>query len=467
MPVHVMSVTSGIASQAPLQKENEAAMNSVLRVITAYDYECIIAVDIPTGYFKTHTGGSHCILLPEQGDLEEQVRSAADCFVLPEDRQEYLEKMSLPAIIRTLEGQQRPSFTYRRRKPSGEIVWIKVSFLYASEDKEQVIITCCDTTEDVLERLNEYKELELRDQGIRFMAQNLCEDFLIADLENGRSSMVTPDNGNMEIKGTFEEQIRWFAENILAPEEREDYLRYFDLNNLVPHIRKNNGFCTMNCTVVYKDGRHHFVVATTLIKDPFDPQKEYLFAYAQDITRLKQMENKNKELFVQSRRDPLTGLSNRQATEQDINEYLHTSGRDRKSLLLILDIDFFKHFNDSYGHMVGDEVLLFMAQSLRSIFRKEDIIGRWGGDEFIIFLKEFSSLRAVTERLVHLRRKMKDFIVEDTAIPVSLSIGGAVSGESPCSLEALFQKADMALYTVKREGRNGVAILDENDARQV
>lgn len=223
----------------------------------------------------------------------------------------------------------------------------------------------------------------------------------------------------------------------------------------------------MNCTVVYKDGRHHFVVATTLIKDPFDPQKEYLFAYAQDITRLKQMESRNKELFVQSRRDPLTGLSNRQATEQDINEYLHTSGRDRKSLLLILDIDFFKHFNDSYGHMVGDEVLLFMAQSLRSIFRKEDIIGRWGGDEFIIFLKEFSSLRAVTERLVHLRRKMKDFIVEDTAIPVSLSIGGAVSGESPCSLEALFQKADMALYTVKREGRNGVAILDENDARQV
>lgn len=92
--------------------------------------------------------------------------------------------------------------------------------------------------------------------------------------------------------------------------------------------------------------------------------------------------------------------------------------------------------------MVGDEVLLFMAQSLRSIFRKEDIIGRWGGDEFIIFLKEFSSLRAVTERLVHLRRKMKDFIVEDTAIPVSLSIGGAVSGESLCSLEALFQKAD-------------------------
>jgi signAling protein with a acyltransferase and GGDEF domains len=463
-----MTITDRITSQKLRQKEDEVAMNDILRVVTAYDYEFVIAVNISTGQFKKYIGGNGCVQVPEQGDFEEQVRSAADCFVLPEDRQEYLEKMSLPAIIHTLEGQQRPSFTYRRRKPSGGIVWLKDSFLYASEDKEQVIITCCDTTQDVLEHLNKHKKMELQDQGIRFMAQNLCEDFLIADLEDGSSSMVTPDNGNMEIKGTFEEQIRWFAENILAPEEREDYLRYFDLNNLVPHIRNNNGFCTMNCTVVYKDGRHNFVVATTLIKDPLDPKKEYLFAYAQDITRLRQMENRNKELFVQSRRDPLTGLRNRQATEQDINEYLHASGRGRESLLFILDIDFFKSFNDTYGHTVGDEVLLFVAQSLQNIFRKEDIIGRWGGDEFILFLKEFSSVRAVTERIVHLRRKLKDFIVEGTSIPVSLSIGGAVSGEGSCSLEALFQKADMALYTVKREGRNGLVILDENDAcRQI
>ena len=442
-------------------------MNDILRTITAHDYEFVIAVDIPTGCFKKHIGGNDCALIPEQGDLEEQVHGAAERFVLPEDRQEYLEKMSLTAIIRMLGSQKRPGFTYRRRRPSGGIVWLRASFLYASEDKKQVIIACCDVTEDVLERLNGYKELELRDQGIRFMAQNLCEDFLIADLESGISSMVTPDNGNMEIKGTFKEQINWFAENILAPEEREDYLRYFDLNNLVPHIRKNNGFCTMNCTVVYKDGRHHFVVATALIKDPFDPDREYLFAYAQDITRLKQMENKNRELFVQSRRDPLTGLSNRQATEQDIREYLQASGRGRKSLLLILDIDFFKRFNDDYGHTVGDEVLLFMAQSLRNIFRKEDVIGRWGGDEFLIFLNEFGSLCAVAERLVRLRRDMKEFSLGGAPIPVSLSVGGAVSRKGACSLETLFQKADMALYIVKREGRNGLAILDENDVRLI
>ena len=223
----------------------------------------------------------------------------------------------------------------------------------------------------------------------------------------------------------------------------------------------------MNCTVVYKDGRHHFVVATALIKDPFDPDREYLFAYAQDITRLKQMENKNRELFVQSRRDPLTGLSNRQATEQDIREYLQASGRGRKSLLLILDIDFFKRFNDDYGHTVGDEVLLFMAQSLRNIFRKEDVIGRWGGDEFLIFLNEFGSLCAVAERLVRLRRDMKEFSLGGAPIPVSLSVGGAVSRKGACSLETLFQKADMALYIVKREGRNGLAILDENDVRLI
>ena len=164
--------------------------------------------------------------------------------------------MSLPVIAAMLESRKKPSFTYRRRKLSGEIAWLKANFIYASEEKRSVIIAYYDDTEEVVARLNERKKIELQDEGIRFMAQNLCEDFLIADLESGACSMVTPDTGNMVAKGTFKEQVDWFAENIVAPEEREAYLHYFNLANLVPHIRKNNGFCTMNCTVIYKDGRY-------------------------------------------------------------------------------------------------------------------------------------------------------------------------------------------------------------------
>ena len=179
------------------------------------------------------------------------------------------------------------------------------------------------------------------------------------------------------------------------------------------------------------------------------------------------MEYKNKELFLQSRLDPVTGLCNRVATEQDIDEYLHSSQRGEEGLLLILDVDFFKSFNDNYGHAVGDEVLAFMAEAMRTAFRKEDILCRWGGDEFLIFIKEFGSLRAVTERIVRLRRQIKGFSSGGRALPVSLSVGGAVAGQATHGLDELFQKADMALYDVKHEGRDGLVILGEDGERLV
>ena len=163
----------------------------------------------------------------------------------------------------------------------------------------------------------------------------------------------------------------------------------------------------------------------------------------------------------------MTGLCNRVATEQDIDEYLHSSQRGEEGLLLILDVDFFKSFNDNYGHAVGDEVLAFMAEAMRTAFRKEDILCRWGGDEFLIFIKEFGSLRAVTERIVRLRRQMKGFSSGGRALSVGLSVGGAVAGQATHGMDELFQKADMALYDVKHEGRDGLVILGEDGERLV
>lgn len=443
------------------------AMNNILRAIVLHDYEFVMVVDLSSGRYVKYIGNDAYAHIPGQGDHAAQVRAVAEGFVLPEDREEYLAKMSLDSIVAMLETRKKPSFTYRRRKLSGGFAYLKANFIYASEDRKSVIIAYYDDTEDVLARRKERKKMELQDEGIRFMAHNLCENFIVVDLESGGSAIVAPDNGNVIAKDTFKEQIDWFAENIVAPEEREAYLRYFNLANLVPHTRRNNGFCTSHWTVVYKDGRHNCIIATTLIKDPTDPEKEFLFTYAQDITRLKQMETRNKELFLQSRRDPLTGLCNRGAAKQDIDAYLRSPDRDGEDLLLILDIDFFKRFNDDFGHAVGDEVLIFMAEAMRGAFRKEDILCRWGGDEFLIFMKEFCSLKAVAQRLALLRRKMKHFSSEGRTLPVSLSIGGTMAGATTRGLEELFQKADTALYTVKHEGRDGLAVLGTDGARLV
>ena len=167
----------------------------------------------------------------------------------------------------------------------------------------------------------------------------------------------------------------------------------------------------------------------------------------------------------QSRLDPLTGIANRQAAENDIAHYLHVQPEGESSLLLILDIDYFKHFNDNYGHETGDKVLSFIARTLKATFRKEDVVGRWGGDEFLLFLKNFRSMEAVTERLHKLRTTLESFEMDGMSLPIQLSIGGAVAEGTCNSVLELFRLADTALYMVKREGRNGYVYFTDTYVR--
>ncbi|HET9769251.1 MAG TPA: GGDEF domain-containing protein, partial [Acidimicrobiia bacterium] len=125
----------------------------------------------------------------------------------------------------------------------------------------------------------------------------------------------------------------------------------------------------------------------------------------------------------------------------------------------MLDIDHFKAVNDTAGHAAGDAVLREVAARVRSTVRREDIPGRWGGEEFLLLLPYLGAegVRALGERL---RRCIGDRPVElggGEVIPVTVSLGGAVAleGEGP---EGLVRRADAALYDAKRAGRNRVEV---------
>jgi diguanylate cyclase (GGDEF)-like protein len=125
----------------------------------------------------------------------------------------------------------------------------------------------------------------------------------------------------------------------------------------------------------------------------------------------------------------------------------------------MLDIDYFKQVNDRYGHACGDEVLREVAQRCRKNTREVDVLGRYGGEEFVIVLANVSTSPAhmVAERL---RAYVCATPVETTngPIPVTISIGVALLDEATTTLEALVQRADGALYNAKRNGRNRVEI---------
>jgi diguanylate cyclase (GGDEF)-like protein len=191
-----------------------------------------------------------------------------------------------------------------------------------------------------------------------------------------------------------------------------------------------------------------------------------------------QLEEKNQELKQQSARDPLTALYNRRHFQEFMR--LHqanerrgagTSGEDIVSAMFLLDVDHFKHINDTHGHGAGDAVLREIADALRDILRETDMIVRWGGEEFLAFLPAVprSSLDEVARRLLAgIPARAIDY--QGVQLSVNVSIGFApfplAPGADTLSWERAVNLVDMALYLAKGHGRNraygvrGLAGLD-------
>jgi len=178
-------------------------------------------------------------------------------------------------------------------------------------------------------------------------------------------------------------------------------------------------------------------------------------------TRLQQAMADKEKLERLATFDSLTGLYNRRAILSKLYELINLANRYKEDFSLsMLDIDHFKRVNDSYGHLTGDEVLEKIATSIRRNVRDTDIVGRYGGEEFIIILPKtnLSSSWVVAERLRTIIEKaeMKDSAGNLFAITVSQGLAEWERGEDTYSL---ISRADEALYKAKEKGRNRVQIL--------
>lgn len=169
---------------------------------------------------------------------------------------------------------------------------------------------------------------------------------------------------------------------------------------------------------------------------------------------LTQWRNREKQINEISQIDPLTGIYNRRKIASNLSKIQ----QDQQSYaLVLLDLDHFKKINDSYGHDVGDQVLKKVAKILSTNLRGEDVVGRFGGEEFILVLKNKSLKQAmdIAERCRLEIEKEPIYINKSTMIHVSASFGVALSKLS-LSKEAIIRQADQALYQAKDNGRNQV-----------
>ncbi len=170
------------------------------------------------------------------------------------------------------------------------------------------------------------------------------------------------------------------------------------------------------------------------------------------------------KLRDQSIRDPLTGLFNRRFMEESLQRELRRAERKKHPVsMLFLDLDHFKKFNDTFGHDAGDLVLRAVADLFRRFFRADDVVCRYGGEEFAILLPESTTHNAASraeELRTQVRRLRLDYNGQSLRA-ITVSIGVATFPEHALNAEELIKAADQCLYQAKKSGRDSVAVATQ------
>ncbi|MCK8058132.1 MULTISPECIES: GGDEF domain-containing protein [unclassified Fusibacter] len=207
----------------------------------------------------------------------------------------------------------------------------------------------------------------------------------------------------------------------------------------------------------YRDNRENVLIRERLQNELIE-KNTMLEEFNQKLERrvqqrTQELEEKNSLLKDMSQRDGLTGLFNYRTIHQIAQKYFDKKNKNEMCIVMI-DLDYFKDINDNYGHMMGDEVLIEFGRFMTENTRSEDVIGRYGGEEFIIvqYGIDLESAYAVIDRL---REQVSQLVFGDEKVQITFS-AGMESGKNVTTLEELVKKADKKLYEAKNTGRNKV-----------
>jgi diguanylate cyclase (GGDEF)-like protein/PAS domain S-box-containing protein len=227
--------------------------------------------------------------------------------------------------------------------------------------------------------------------------------------------------------------------------------------------------------IAHRDGRWIWVEAQLrAVIDPATGERSGIIGTLRDISARKALEDEtaddNRRLQALAREDGLTGLGNRRGFDDALAREYAWARRSKKSLgLVMIDVDWFKAFNDRYGHIAGDDCLRKVGRAIAgALQRPGDVAARYGGEEFAVLLPEADERGAakVAERI---RRAVLGLAIAhdrsaNKLVTISAGVAAVVTISPECEAEALLQAADQALYCAKRRGRNTVVEAADSDS---
>lgn len=389
------------------------------------------------------------------GYTQEEIRQRFhNCFarmIYPEDLPRIQEEMA-----EQLSHGDTLELEYRMMRGDGKLLWILDQGKRATLADGSRCFYC--VLMDITSQKEEREELRLtleRHQIIMNQTTDIIFEWDILKDVLTFSSNWRKKFGYEAICDTISEKIP-LSENI-HPDDMPAFIKimvdsaagtpYSETEFRIRDVVGNFRWHRIRATVQY-DSRHCPIKAVGVILD-IDADKK-----------------QRERLLEQAQRDPLTNLYNKAATRELVTDLINESSGEGNHVLLIIDVDDFKNVNDTYGHLCGDTLLSDVAGVLKNHFRSGDLVGRIGGDEFLVYLPEIVGKMEAAAKAQRLLTALGTLQPVKGAPPVSCSIGAAFFPQNNADYFTLYKCADMALYQVKARGKNNFAFYDPENSEE-
>lgn len=339
-------------------------------------------------------------------------------------------------------------------------IWCEVKYSVFKDDEGAplvAIVSCLDVTE----RHERELAYECYCRSIAKAAQQDACSFE-SDLTRNKiekQSGILRDVVARDFVGmSYMETVQNVAACFTRSSEREKLIAAFSREHLLTLFADGSNETALECCGPRQGGRILWLAASMqMVADPYTGDVK-AYTLIKDVTREK---TEGQELVRRAEHDGLTDLYNKTTTQERIAKALETR-TDEDCVLMIIDIDDLKSVNDQHGHAEGDRVISRVAGTIRAHFRRTDIVGRVGGDEFMVFLMgKFSHIKLRAIVMAMMRDLHSIHAGEKAILPVRVSIGLTLSENGrPVVFDSLYRQADTALYQVKRSGKGNYAFYE-------
>jgi diguanylate cyclase (GGDEF)-like protein/PAS domain S-box-containing protein len=363
-------------------------------------------------------------------------------FIYDKDRESFVQ------AVKNIEGESI-SFEARLVKKDDSIIYclINGNFSLAKEANQSVSAVIVDITEQ-----KKMQETLRMDRERYRIAAELSHDVLFEYYIDIDRMVYTEKYA--ELFGRYPIISDYIKESAnrreyIHPDDYGVFLEYCD------SLTKGKELITVECRIKDRNNRYIWcqMMGKTIYGEDNRPSRV--------IGKMVNIDYQKRELDAleyKATRDPLTGVYNREVTIKKIEKFIN-GNRNGRHVLMFIDFDDFKKVNDCHGHLLGDKVLTHVIKTIRSVFTEGEIIGRIGGDEFVVFIgyiEDDKTIRRKAESLIEaLNTTYND---ENCEISISGSVGIATYPEDGLHYEQLIQCADKALYQAKSRGKNGYTL---------